>query len=98
MVPRNASGDRTDQLADTRRLYRNGVVGSTGRRIPTHSRMPIAFHQYLPAHGAPSTYISMTAGDSRRKHNWCGSHKQLERESFGKAIVSSSPTICQKST
>jgi|HubBroStandDraft_1064217.scaffolds.fasta_scaffold03055_3 hypothetical protein len=81
MVPRKrASGDRTDQLPDTRRLYRNSVVGSTGRRIPTHSRMPIAFHQYLPAHGAPSSCISMTAGDSRRKHNWCGSHKQLERE------------------
>jgi hypothetical protein len=39
MVPRKrASGDRTDQLPDTRRLHRNSVVGSTGRRIPTHSR------------------------------------------------------------
>ena len=34
------------------------VVGSTGRRVPTHSRRPITFHQYLPAHGAPSTCIT----------------------------------------
>ena len=31
-------------------------------------------------------------------HNWRGSRKQLERErNSGKAIISSSPTICQKS-
>jgi hypothetical protein len=58
LVPTNASGDRTDQLPDTRRLYRNGVVGSTGPRIPTHSRRPITFHRCLPAHGAPSTCIT----------------------------------------
>jgi hypothetical protein len=40
----------------------------------------------------------MTVRDSRRIHNWRGSRKQLERErNFGKAIVSSSQTICQKS-
>jgi hypothetical protein len=36
------------------------VVASTGRRIPTHLRRPITFHQYLPAHGAPSARIFMT--------------------------------------
>ena len=98
---KRACVDRTDQLPDTRRLHRNGVVGSTGRRIPTHSRRPITFLQYdLPAHGGALYvyYIFMTARDSRRIHNWCGSRKQLERERhFGKAIVSSSPNICQKS-
>ncbi len=98
---KRACVDRTDQLLDTRRLYRNDVVRSTGRRIPTRSRRAITFHHYhLPAHGGALNvyYFFMTARDSRRMHNWRGSRKQLERErNFGKAIVSSSPTICQKS-
>jgi hypothetical protein len=76
-------------------------LASTGRRIPTRSRRPITFHQYdLPVHDGAlyGYYIFMTARDSRRMQNWRGSRKRLERKrNFGKAIISSSPTICQKS-